>query len=201
MYQHYRYYTHKATTGKVITTIITGLHNSRHTVSVTAINSCGLSSEPAPTTVEPRDKPPSPACYCKRSKSEGGSWKVDVKVVYPRDAHVKEKPKLEEGSCSETCPVFDDTIPQREEYADSVASCCFTVLVEDDLQTGDNGGEGDTLSKGGVADIAISSSTLVLLMGIVIVAVCLCLRQRSCGKKWLGKQLEKCKRKPARPCP
>jgi uncharacterized membrane protein YtjA (UPF0391 family) len=145
------------------------------------------------------DKPPSPACYCKRSKSEGGCWKVDVKVVYPRDAHVKEKPKLEEGSCSETCPVFDDTIPQREEYADSVASCCFTVLVEDDLQTGDNGGEGDTLSKGGVAGVAISSSTLVFLMGIIIVVVCLCLRRRCRVKKWLGEQWEKCKRKSVSP--
>jgi hypothetical protein len=51
MYQTIRYYRRD-----VLTTIITGLDNSRHTVSVTSVNSCGLSSEPATTTVEPRGK-------------------------------------------------------------------------------------------------------------------------------------------------
>ena len=32
-----------------------------------------------------------------------------MEVVYPRDAHEKVKLKLEEGSCSETCPVSDDS--------------------------------------------------------------------------------------------
>jgi hypothetical protein len=108
-----------------------------------------------------------------------------VEVVYLRDEKVKLK--LLESSCSETCPVFDDSNPQKEEQENPVASCCFTVLwVEDDLKTlcsCDNRGENNTPSREVVA-ISSSfpiSSLVFLILGILIGQ---CLLQRFDRRLW-----------------
>ncbi|CAI8025165.1 hypothetical protein GBAR_LOCUS14560 [Geodia barretti] len=129
MYQTIRYYG-----GDVLATIITGVAN-KHTVSVKSKNSCGLSSQPATTTVfkllPDQPAPSHPLLYCIGSKNKGASWKVDVGVVYPRDAHVDMKPTVVNGSCSKNGPV-SELIPQKEEQVNPVAFCYFTVAgVED----------------------------------------------------------------------
>jgi hypothetical protein len=121
-----------------------------------------------------------------------------VEVVYLRDEKVKLK--LLESSCSETCPVFDDSNPQKEEQENPVASCCFTVLwVEDDLKTlcsCDNRGENNTPSR---EVVAISSSfpisSLVFLILGILIGQCLprSVKSSKCieaVKRWLKDKLQ-----------